>query len=118
MGSAWKDESSVVMALLLVFVAISALYVLGATQTRRRRFLAVMSPACGHCRRARSDIEQNQMQDQFAVVQPHEVQQDPELFSELADAGYTGSVPFFYNPDGRRSVVGYRPAPALVAALS
>jgi hypothetical protein len=113
---AWKSESSVVIALLLLFVAISALYVMGASPPRRR-YLAVMSPSCSHCRRARSDIEQNDMSGAFAVVQPHEVQQDYALYSELASAGYTGAVPFFYNPDQRKSVVGYHPTSTLVAAL-
>ena len=42
---------------------------------------------------------------------------ETELFGELRGAGYTGSVPFFYNRECGKTVTGYRPTTALLAAL-
>jgi hypothetical protein len=77
--------------------------------------IAVMSRTCGHCRRAWRDIEGIQAERNFVVYEPSSV--DGELEAELRGAGYSGSVPFFYNRKSRRSIEGYRPASEILSSL-
>ncbi len=110
-----ESETTMMSAVLALFIFLIAVHVLSGS--KRRRILAVMSPSCGHCRRAHADIHESQRGDDFDVVDPGAVESDPALFGELQGAGYTGSVPFFYNRECGKSVTGYRPTTALLAAL-
>ena len=111
-----ESETTMLSAVLSVFLFLIAMHMLFGTG--RRRILAVMSPECGYCRRAREDIVQNQRTSEFEIVEPSAVESDPELFGELRGAGYTGSVPFFYSTRKRRGIVGYKPPHELIAALT
>ena len=77
--------------------------------------VAVLSRSCGHCRRAWRDIESIQAERSFVVHDPAAL--DGELEAELRDAGYSGSVPFFYNRKSRRAITGYRPASEILSSL-
>jgi hypothetical protein len=111
----FESETTMLSAVLSVFLFLIAMHMLFGTG--RRRILAVMSPDCGYCRRAHEDIVQNKRTSEFEIVEPSAVESDPELFGELRGAGYTGSVPFFYNRECGKTVTGYRPTTALLAAL-
>ena len=112
---ALQSEATMLGAVLSVFLLLIAMHVLFGT--KRQRILAVMSPDCGYCRRAHTDIVESQKASEFEIVEPGAVESDPELFGELRGAGYTGSVPFFYNRECGKTVTGYRPTTALLAAL-
>jgi hypothetical protein len=77
--------------------------------------VAVLSRGCGHCRRAWKDIESIKAERSFVVHEPASI--DPALEAELRTAGYSGRVPFFYNPKSQRSIEGYRPATEILSAL-
>lgn len=77
--------------------------------------VAVMSRACGHCRRAWRDIESIHAERNFVVYEPGTI--DAELERELRGAGYSGSVPFFYNRKSGRAITGYRPASEILSSL-
>lgn len=77
--------------------------------------IAVMSRQCGHCRRAWKDIESIHAERSFVVHEPASM--DPDLEAELRSAGYSGRVPFFYNPKSQRAIEGYRPASEILSAL-
>ena len=110
-----ESETTMLSAVLSVFLFLIAMHMLFGT--RRKRILAVMSPNCGHCRRAHTDIAESKKTSEFEIVEPSAVESNPELFGELRGAGYTGSVPFFYNRECGKTVTGYRPTSALLAAL-
>ena len=110
-----ESETTMLSAVLSVFLFLIAMHMLFGT--RRSRIVAVMSQDCGHCRRAHSDITVSQKAGEFDIIDRDEVESDAELFGELRGAGYTGSVPFFYNRECGKTVTGYRPTSALLAAL-
>ena len=109
------SERTMLCAVLSVLLFLIAMYML--LGTKKGRILAVMSPNCGHCRRSYADIDAMQKHGEFDIVDPADVESDPELHAELRSVGYKGSVPFFYSRACRKTVTGYRPASALLAAL-
>lgn len=115
MGEKLRSETTMLSAVLSVFLLLIALHMLFGT--RRKRIVAVMSRDCGYCRRAHTDITESHKEGEFEIVEPSAVESNPELFGELRGAGYTGSVPFFYNRECGKTVTGYRPTSALLAAL-
>ena len=115
MSGKLQSETTMLSAVLSVFLLLIALHMLFGT--KRRRIVAVMSPDCKHCRRAHADISESQKEGEFDIVDPSAVESDAQLFGELRGAGYTGSVPFFYNRECGKTVTGYRPTSALLAAL-
>ena len=80
--------------------------------------IAVMSPTCPHCIRAKRDISESGDTGRFLYVHPRSIYENDELRAELQSAGYDGSVPFFYSTRKRRGIVGYKPPHELIAALT
>ena len=116
MPTTLDSETAMLCAVSSLFLFLIAMYMLfGAKKVPR--ILAVMSPNCAHCRRSYADIDATQKHGEFDIVDPEDVESDPELHAELRSVGYKGSVPFFYSRACRRTVTGYRPTSALLAAL-
>ena len=80
--------------------------------------IAVMSPTCPHCIRAKRDITEVGDSGKYLYVHPRSIYENDELRMELESAGYTGSVPFFYSTRKKRGVTGYRPPHEIIAALT
>ena len=80
--------------------------------------IAVMSPTCPHCIRAKRDITDAGDAARYLYVHPRAIYENDELRMELQSAGYTGSVPFFYSTRKKRGVTGYRPPHEIIAALT
>jgi hypothetical protein len=110
-----ESETSMLSAVMSLFLLLIAMHMLFGA--KKRRILAIMSPSCSHCRRAHADITETQKLGEFEIVDPQDVESDTQLFGELQGAGYTGSVPFFYNRECGKAVTGYRPTSTLLAAL-
>ena len=80
--------------------------------------IAVMSPTCPHCIRAKRDITESGDTARFLYVHPRAIYENDELRTELQSAGYTGSVPFFYSTRKRTGMTGYKPPHEIIAALT
>jgi hypothetical protein len=110
-----ESEATMLCAVLSAFLFLIAMYMLFGA--KRRRILAVMSPNCAYCRRSYADIDATRKRGEFDIVDAAEVEGDAELHAELRSVGYKGSVPFFYNRGCGKTVTGYKPTSALLAAL-
>ena len=110
-----ESEATMLCAVLSVFLFLIAMYMLFGA--KRRRILAVMSPNCAYCRRSYADIDATRKRGEFDIVDAADVEEDAELHAELRSVGYKGSVPFFYNRGCGKTVTGYKPTSALLAAL-
>ncbi len=114
MGKGLVPFSLVVIA---VLVAIALAW--GRMHARARpRYVAVVSSGCGHCRRAKGDMDAFGTRHMFHVMDVDDVSGDDQVMQQLSEMGYTGSVPFFANVESGSKVTGYMPHKDVLAALS
>ena len=117
-----RDVIVVVVFTLVVFMIVYAVIARTAPTAAMlgedTEIIAVMSPTCPHCIRAKRDITEAGDSGKYLYLHPRSIYENDELRMELQSAGYNGSVPFFYSTRKKRGVTGYRPPHEIIAALT
>jgi hypothetical protein len=124
-GKRKMKERDVIIVVIITLVVFMILYTIIARTSptsamlgEDMQIIAVMSPTCPHCIRAKRDIGESGDNAKFLYVHPRAIYENDELRAEMQSAGYTGSVPFFYSTKKRTGVTGYRPPHEIIAALT
>jgi hypothetical protein len=119
------QEREVIVAVIFTLVVFMIVYTVivrtsptAAMLGEDMEIIAVMSPTCPHCIRAKRDISESGDTAKFLYVHPRAIYENDELRTEMQSAGYTGSVPFFYSTKKRMGVTGYKPPHEIIAALT
>lgn len=117
-----RDVIVVVVFTLVVFMIVYAVIARTAPTAamlgEETEIIAVMSPTCPYCIRAKRDITEAGDTGRFLYIHPRALYESDELRLELESAGYTGSVPFFYSTRKKTGVTGYKPPHEIIAALT
>ena len=117
-----RDVIVVVVLTLVVFMIVYAVIARTAPTAAMlgedTEIIAVMSPTCPHCIRAKRDITEAGDSARYLYVHPRAIYENDELRMELQSAGYNGSVPFFYSTRKKTGVTGYKPPHEIIAALT